>query len=63
LVEVLHVVGGPSDFPWTTSPDQLARHLDALVEANVWVATQTAVIEHLRGSVTSLVRQRTDRAG
>jgi peptidoglycan/xylan/chitin deacetylase (PgdA/CDA1 family) len=47
LVEVLHVVDDGGDFPWTTSPSQLARHLDDLATAGVWVAMQSDVVDHL----------------
>jgi peptidoglycan/xylan/chitin deacetylase (PgdA/CDA1 family) len=47
LIEVFHLVDEPSGYPWTTTPADFARHLDALVDAGVWVAPQTAVLAHL----------------
>jgi peptidoglycan/xylan/chitin deacetylase (PgdA/CDA1 family) len=47
LIEVLHLVDDGTDYPWTTTRDDLARHLDALAAAEVWVATQTAVVDRI----------------
>lgn len=57
LIEVLHVVDASTSYPWTTTPDDLAQHLDSLERANVWVATQSAVASHLSRIESS------DRAG
>jgi hypothetical protein len=48
LIEVFHLVDRRGDYPWTTTPDDLARHLDALIAAGAWVDTQSSVLEHLR---------------
>ena len=49
LIEVLHLVDEPAGYPWTTTPDQFRRHLDALAESGVWLATQSQVVGHLDG--------------
>lgn len=50
LIEVFHLVDRPDGYPWTTSPEQFCRHLDALIESGAWLATQSEVVTHLAGT-------------